>query len=72
MTKLQVLKFEDYDTQKLDISRDQFMVVKVGQSPEVDIVSTLEYVCELEHFDILNLLLMPHFVRSRPVEMYVK
>ena len=72
MTELQVLNFEYYDTRKLDISRDQFMVVKSGQPPDADVVSALEYACGLEQSDLLNLLLMPHFGRSEPVGMYVK
>ena len=46
LPKFQVLKFEDYDTQKLDISRDQFMEVKGGKPPEADVVSALEYAHE--------------------------
>ena len=72
MTKLQVLMFEDYDTRKLDISRDQFMVVKSGQPPDADVVSALEYACGWEHPGILNLFLIPHFGCSGLVEMYVK
>ena len=72
MPKLQVLKFEYHDTWKQDMSRYQFMVVKVGQPLNADVVSSMEYACELEQSGILKMLLMPHFGRSWPVEMYFK
>ena len=72
MTKLQVLKFEYYDTRKLDISKDQFMEVKFGWPLVADVVSAIEHARRMEQSSILNLLLMPHFSRYGPVQMYVK
>ena len=46
MPKLQVLKFEDYDTWKQDMSKDQFMVVKVGKLLNADVVSIMKYACD--------------------------
>ena len=48
------------------------MVVEPGELPNVDVVYAMEHACGLEQSGILNLLLMPHFSRSGPVEMYVK
>ena len=48
------------------------MEVKANQPPDADVVSALEYARRLEQSSLLDLLLMPHFGRSRPIGMYVK
>ena len=56
--KIQVLKFEDYDTRrKEELARSRFMVTIPDEPPNADIVSTMEWECGLEQSGILNMLL---------------